>query len=111
MNTEIKVKLTPNDDKAVYRQNLPMLIHLQEDLFVEIALMNKHGCITVLPFSKYASPIFEKREPNVKMRLLVDLIKTNTLIADEYTNNVQPVSNLSDAAQHLAGKPLLYKLD
>ena len=62
MNTEFKVKLTPKDDKAVYSQSLPMLIHLKEDLIVELALMHKYGIITVLPFSKYASPIFAQRK-------------------------------------------------
>ena len=111
MNTEFKVKLTPKDDKAVYSQRLPMAIHLKEDLIVEFALMHKYGIITVLPFSKYASPIFAQRKPNGKLRLLVDLRKINTLIADDYTNNNHPVSTLSDAAQHLAGKSLFSKLD
>ena len=66
MNTEFKVKLTPKDDKALYSQNLPMLIHMKEDLFVELALMHKYGIITVLPFSKYASPIFAQRKPSGK---------------------------------------------
>ena len=101
MNTEFKVKLTPKDDKAVYSQSLPMPIHLKEDLIVELALMHKYGIITVLPFSKYASPIFAQRKPNGKLRLLVDLRKINSLIADDYTNNNHPVSTLSDAAQHL----------
>ena len=35
----------------------------------------------------------------------------SSLIADDYTNNNQPVSTLSDAAQHLAGKSLFCKLD
>ena len=73
--------------------------------------MQKYGIITVLPFSKYASPIFAQRKPNGKLRLLVDLRKINTLIADDYTNNNHPVSTLSDAAQHLAGKTLFCKLD
>ena len=111
MNTEFKVKLTPKDDKAVYSQSLPMPIHLKEDLIVELALMHKYGIITVLPFSKYASPIFAQRKPNGKLRLLVDLWKINSLIADDYTNNNHPVSTLSDAAQHLAGKSLFCKLD
>ena len=111
MNTEFKVKLTPKDDKAVYSQSLPMPIHLKEDLIVELALMHKYGIITVLPFSKYASPIFAQRKPNGKLRLLVDLRKINSLIADDYTNNNHPVSTLSDAAQHLAGKSLFCKLD
>ena len=111
MNTEFKVRLTPKDDKAVCSQNLPMPIHLKEDLVVELALMHKYGIITVLPFSKYASPIFAQKKPNGKLRLLVDLRKINTLIADDYTNNNHPVSTLSDAAQHLAGKSLFCKLD
>ena len=111
MNTEFKLKLTPKDDKAVYSQSLPMPIHMKEDLIVEFALMHKYGIITVLPFSNYASSIFAQRKPNGKLRLLVDLRKINTLIADEYTNNNHPVSTLSDAAQHLAGKSLFCKLD
>ena len=111
MDTEFKVRLTPKDEKAVYSQNLPMPIHLKEDSTVELALMHKYGIITVLPFSKYASPIFAQRKPNGKIRLLVDLRKINTLTADDYTNNNHPVSTLSDAAQHLAGKSLFCKLD
>ena len=105
MNTEFKVKLTPKNDKAVYSQSLPMPIHLKEDLIVELALMHKYGIITLLPFSKYASPIFAQRKPNGKLRLLVDLRKINTLIADDYTNNNHPVCTLSDAAQHWQGNP------
>ena len=76
MNTEFKVRLTPKDDKAVYSQSPPMLTHLKEDLIVEPALMHKYGIITVLAFSKYASPIFARRKPNGKLRLLVDLQKS-----------------------------------
>ena len=105
------MKLTPKADKAVYSQNLSMPIHLKEDLFVELALMHKYGIITVLPFSKYASPTFAQRKPNGNLRLLVDLRKINTLIADDYTNNSHPVNTLSDVVQHLAGKSLLCNLD
>ena len=66
MNTELKVKLTPKDDKAVYSQSLPMPNHLKEVLIVELALMHNYGIVTVLPFSKYASPIFAQRKPNRK---------------------------------------------
>ena len=110
MNTECKLKLTPKDDKAVFSQSLPMPIHLKEDLIVELALMHKYGIITVLPFSKYASPILAQRKPNGKL-LLVDLRKINNLIADDYTNNKHPVRTLSDATQHSAGKSMFCKLD
>ena len=85
MNTEFKVKLTPKDDKVVYSQNLPMPIHLKKHLIVEFALMHKYGIMTVLPFSTYAGPIFAQWKPNGKLRLLADLRKINTLIADDYT--------------------------
>ena len=111
MNTEFKVKLTPKGDKAVFSQSLPMPNHLKKDLSVELAPMHKYGIITVLPFSKYASPIFAERKPNGKLRLLVDLRKINSLIEDDYTNNNHPGSTLSHAAQHLAGKSLFCKLD
>ena len=111
LNTEFKVKLTPKNDKAVYSQSLPMPIHLKEYLIVELALMHNYGIITVLLFSKYASHIFAQKKPNGKLRFLVDLRKINSLIADDYTNNNHPVSTLSDAAQHLAGKLLFCKLD
>ena len=111
MNTEFKVRIIPKDDKAAYNQSLPMLIHLEEDLIGELALMHKCGIITVLPFSKDASPMFTQRKSNGKLRLHVDLRKINSLIADDYTNNNYPVSTLSDAAQHLAGKSLFCKLD
>ena len=88
-----------------------MPMHLKGDLIVELALMHKYGIITVLPFSKYASPIFAQRKPNGKIRLPVGLRKINSLIADDYTNNNHPVSTLADAAQHLAGKSLFCKLD
>ena len=88
-----------------------MPIHLKEDLDVELAQMHKHGIVTVLPFPKYASPIFAQRKPNGKLRLLVDLRKINSLIADDYTNKNHPVSTLSDAAQQLAGKSQFCKLD
>ena len=62
-------------------------------------------------FSIYASPIFAQGKPNGRLRLVVDLRKINNLISDDDINNDHPVSTLSDAAQHLAGKKLFYKLD
>ena len=89
-----------------------MPINLEDDLIVEMDLMHKYRIITVLHFSKYASPIFAQRKPNGKLRLLLDLRKINSLIADDnFTNNNHQVSTLSDAAQHLAGKSLFCKLD
>ena len=111
MNTQFKVYLTPQHDKPIYTQSLPVPINLKEDLTVELALMHRYGIITTLPFSKYTSPIFAQRKPNGKLRLSVDLRKINALIGEDNLNKNQPVSTRSDAAQHLAGKKLLCKLD
>ena len=111
IKTQFRVKLTPKDDKVVCSQNLPMPIHLKEDLYVELALMHKYRIKTVLPFSKHGSPILAQRKPNGKLRLLVDLRTINPRIADDYNNKNQPINTLSNAAQHLAGKSLFCKLD
>ena len=79
-----------------------------EDLLLEF---HKYGIITTLPFSKHANPIFAQKKPNGKLRLLVELRKINTLIADDYINNNHPISTLMDAAQHMARKNLFCKLD
>ena len=111
INREFKVQLTPNDDRPAYSQSVPTPINLKDDITVELALLHKYGIITTLPFSKYASPIFAQRKPNGRLRLLVDLRKINNLITEDYANNNHPVSTLSDAAQHMAGKKLFCKLD
>ena len=111
MNEELKVKLNPKDDSPAYCQSLPTPINLKEYILVELALLQRYGIITTLPFSKYASPIFAQKKPSGKLRLLVDLRKINNLISDDYINNNHPVSTLTDAAQHMAGKKLFCKLD
>ena len=110
-NREFKVKLTPNDVRPAYSQSLPTPINLKDDITVELALLHRYGITTTLPFSKYASPVFAQRKPNGRLRLLVDLRKINNLITQDYVNNNRPVSTLSDAAQHMAGKKLFCKLD
>ena len=107
----VQGEINPKDGKAVYSQSLAMPIHLNEDLIVELALMHKYRIITVLPFSKYASPIFAQRKPSGKLRLLVHLRKFDSLSAVDYTNNNHPASTLSDAGKHLAGNLLFCKLD
>ena len=104
-NTQFKISLTPKDDKLVYTEILPVPINLKEDLTVELSLTHKYGIFSTLISSQYASPIFAQRKSNGKLRLLVDLRKVTKIIADDYMNNNQPVSTLSDAA-HLVGKKL-----
>ena len=111
INTQFKVQLTPLDNRPAYSPSLPAPINLKDDILVELALLHKYGIITTLPFSKNAIAIFAQRKPNGKLRLLVDLRKIKTLIAYDYINNNHPVSTLTVAAQHMAGKNLFCKLD
>ena len=99
------------DNRPADSQSLPAPINLKDDILVELALLHKYGIIITLPFSKYASPIFAKRKPNEKLHRLVDLSKINTLLVDDYIKNNHPVSTLTDAAEHMAGKYLFCKLD
>ena len=103
-NREFKLNLTPNDDRPAYSQGLPTPINLKDDISVEVALLHNYVIITTLPFSKNASPILAQRKPNGRLQFLVDLRKINNLITEDYIKNNFPVSTLSDAAQHIAGK-------
>ena len=111
VNEEFTVKLTSKDNSAASSQSLPTPVNLKDDILVELALLHKYGIITTLPFSKYASPIVAQKKPNGKLRLLVDFRTINNLISDDYISNNHPVSKLTDAAQHMAGKKLFCKLD
>ena len=110
INNSFKVKLTPKDERPIYTKRLPVPINLK-DLTVELVVMNRYGIITTLPISKYASPTFAQRKPSGKLRLLVALQKINAQTSEDSVNNNHPVSTLSDAAQHLAGKKLFCKQD
>ena len=59
MNEEFTIELTPKDDSPAYSQSLPTPVNIKEVILFELALLHKDGIITTLPFSKYASPIFE----------------------------------------------------
>ena len=109
MNTDFKVKLTPQHDEPVYPQSRPTPTNLKDDLLVEIALMQEY-IITPLPYSKYSSPIFAQRKPNGKLRFLVDLRRINHLIKNDYGEHNHPVTTISDAAQYMAGKKTFVNL-
>ena len=62
-NTEFKLRLTPKDVKAVYSQSLPMPIHLEEDLIVELALMHKYGLSQSYPSQNTQVPVLRSEKP------------------------------------------------
>ena len=103
-NRESKVKFTPNDYNLAYNQSLPTPINLEDDNTVKLALLHKYGIITTLPFSKKMRVQF--------LHIKEDLRKINNLKLEVYVHNKNhPVSTVSDAAQHMAGKKLFCKLD
>ena len=73
-----------------------MKSHLKENQMDELVKMHKHALSKVLPVTKYASPNFAQRNPNRRIRLLVDLVKFNSLLSDYYINIEHPVTTSSN---------------
>ena len=110
-NTKLKIKLTPEHDMPVYVQSPISPIHLRDELIVELALMHYFNLVTTLSHSKYSSPVFAQRKSSGKLRMLIDLRRINHLLRNDYINTNFPISNMSDASNHFAGKTLFTKLD
>ena len=110
-NGEIKVKLTPEHDRPVFKRSPPCPIHYKEDLMVELALMQYYGIITTLATSKYSSPIFCQRKSNGRLRILTDLRRINHLIRNDYDEHNFPLACMADAMAHIVGKTLFSLFD
>ena len=52
-----------------------------------------------------------RQVPNGKLGPLVDLMKNNQIMTDDYINNNLPVNTLTDAQQHMVAKKVFCKLD
>ena len=70
-----------------------------------------HNADTLRLGNKDEHTLIEQRNPNAKWRLCVNLLILNELKFDDYTNNIQPVSKLSDAVQHLSRRSITAKRD
>ena len=110
-NSELQIKLTPEHQRPLYTQGPPTPIHLRKELTIELALMHYFGLITTLSQSKYSSPLFAHRKPSGKLRMLIDLRRINHSLKNDYLNANFPISNMTDASNHFAGKKLFTKLD
>ena len=110
-NTELKIKLTPEHPLPVYVQGPPASIHLRDEIFVELAFLQYFNIITTLSHSKHSSPIFVHRKSSGKLRILIDLCRVNHLLRHDYLNSNFPISNITDATNHFAGKSFFCKLD
>ena len=97
-NTDCIVKVTPENDKPVYKSNPTTPIHLRDKILLEFALMQYYDIITTLLFSKYSSPIFAQRKSSGKLRILIDLRRISHLLRHDYTDNNFPIPTMSDAS-------------
>ena len=86
------------------QQNLQMTNHLKEDLLDESVKIHKHALLTLLPFTKYASPNFLERNINRRMPLLVDLVKVNSFSSDDYIIMKHPETTFSNQPKDQAKK-------
>ena len=73
--------------------------------------MHYYGIITTLSQSRYSSLLFAHRKESGKLRMLIDLRRINNLLKNDYKNSNFPISNMTDATNHFAGKTLFAKLD
>ena len=110
-HSDLQIKLKPEHTRPLYTQGPPTPIHLRQELTVELALMHYYGLITTLSHSKYSSPLFAHRKPSGKLRKLIDLRRINHSLKNDYINSNFPISNMTDASNHFAGKSLFNKLD
>ena len=110
-NTELKIKLIPEHPLPVYVQGPPATIHLRDEILVELALLQDFNIITTLSHSKYSSPITVHRKSSGKLRIPIDLRRVNHLLRHDYLNSNFPISNMTDATIHFAGKNLFCQLD
>ena len=110
-STELKIKLTPEHPLPVYVQGPLAPIHLRDEILIELALLQYFNIITTLSDSKCSSPMFVHRKSSGKLRILIDLRRVNHLLRLEYLNSNFPISNMTDATNHFAGKNLFCKLD
>ena len=110
-NTDLKIKLTPEHPLPVYVQGPLAPIHLRVEILVELALLKYFNIITTLSHSKYSSPIFVHRKSSGKLSILINLRRVNHLLRHDYLNSNFPISNMTDATNHFAGKNLFCKLD
>ena len=110
-NSDLKLKLKTENTRPLYTQGPRTPMHLRHELTVDIALMHYYGLITTLSHSKYSSPLFAHQKPSGKLRMLIDLRRINHSLKNDYINSIFPISNITDASNHFAGKSLFTKLD
>ena len=65
-NTELKIKLTPEQPLPIFVQGPPAPIHLRDEILIEFALLQYFHIISTLSYSKYSSPIFVHRKSSGK---------------------------------------------
>ena len=110
MKREFKLKPTSKDDKAVYKQSLPIPIHLKEHLIIKLALTNKSKIITMYPFPSMQVEFLLNKHPRkttYPCRTKDDLHFDFRRLHSKYSSS----STLLEAAQNLAGKSFFCKLD
>ena len=108
---ELNIKQTPEHPRPVYVQGPPAPIHLRDEILIELALLQYFNIITTISHSRYSSPLFVHRKSSRKLRILIDLCRVNHLLRHDCLNSNFPISNMTDATNHFAGKNLFCKLD
>ena len=89
----------------------PASIHLHDEILIQLALLQCFYIISTLSHSKYSRPTFVHGKSSGKLRSFFDLRRVTHLLRHDYLNGNFPISIMTDAKNHFAGKTLFCKLD
>ena len=95
----------------MYVQGPPAPIHLRDKILIELALLQIFNIITTRSRTTYKNPMFVHRKSSGKLIIFVDLRRVNHLLRRDYLDSNSPISNMTDATNHFAGKILFCKID
>ena len=91
-----------------------LILRVPQRLFIcakKFCMIWQYFGLITLASSKYSSLLFAHRKPSGKLRLLMDLRGINHLIRHDYDSNNFPITTMTDAGTHRAGKSIFAKLD
>ena len=70
--------------------------------------MQYYGIVTLLPNSKYSSPIFAQRKPSGRLRILIGLRRVNHLLRNDYSDKISDIE-YDGYCSSLRGENIIHK--
>ena len=110
-NKERKIKLTPEHPLPVYFLGPHAPINPRGGILTELALLQHFYIVTTLSLSQYSRPKFVHRKSSGELRKPLELRRAIHHLRHDFTKSNYPISIMTDASNHCAGRNLLCKID